>query len=207
MNKRTNRIVLTLLTCLACADAVLAQAPIVNNEETKLLPSDGADYDSFGVSVATSGDTVVVGARGDDDNGSSSGSAYIFSLAEVEEDCNLNGVLDTCDIEEDPTLDCDFDGEIDSCATADGLVEDCNGNTIPDSCELQDPDNDQNGNGELDDCECVGDADGDEVVNVNDLLLIVGYWGNDTPFADLNQDGIVDVTDLLIVVGNWGPCL
>jgi len=240
---------------------VLAQAPIVNNEETKLLPSDGADYDefgysvatsgdtvvvgaygdddngsdsgsayiyrfvdnawietkllpsdgasgdNFGVSVATSGDTVVVGARYDDDNGSYSGSAYIFSLAEVEEDCNLNGVLDTCDIEEDPTLDCDFDGEIDSCATADGLVEDCNGNTIPDSCELQDPDNDQNGNGELDDCECVGDADGDEVVNVNDLLLIVGYWGNDTPFADLNQDGIVDVTDLLIVVGNWGPCL
>jgi len=188
-----------------CCTIVSAQTPI--DEDYKLLALDGASDDYFGYSVATSGDTVVVGAYGDDDNGSNSGSAYIFSLAEAEEDCNLNGVLDTCDIEEDPTLDCDFDGEIDSCATADGLVEDCNGNTIPDSCELQDPDNDQNGNGELDDCECVGDADGDEVVNVNDLLLIVGYWGNDTPFADLNQDGIVDVTDLLIVVGNWGPCL
>ena len=83
MNKRTNRIVLTLLTCLACADAVLAQAPIVNNEETKLLPSDGADYDYFGYSVATSGDTVVVGAPyGDDDNGSFSGSAYIYRFVD-----------------------------------------------------------------------------------------------------------------------------
>jgi len=30
--------------------------------------------------------------------------------------------------------------------------------------------------------------------------------GNNTPQADLNFDGIVDVTDLLIVVGSWGEC-
>ena len=42
--------------------------------------------------------------------------------------------------------------------------------------------------------------------NVNDLLIIIGYWGNNTPQADLNFDGIVDVSDLLIVVGNWGAC-
>jgi len=29
---------------------------------------------------------------------------------------------------------------------------------------------------------------------------------NNTPQADLNFDGIVDVSDLLIVVGSWGPC-
>jgi len=86
------------------------------------------------------------------------------------------------------------------------LVEDCNENGIPDTCELKDPDNDQNNNGELDDCECVGDADGDEYVNVNDLLIVIGFWGNDIPQGDLNQDGIVDVSDLLIVVANWGPC-
>ena len=59
---------------------------------------------------------------------------------------------------------------------------------------------------DLDECECVGDADLDGYVNVNDLLIIIGYWGNNTPQADLNFDGIVDVTDLLIVVGNWGEC-
>jgi hypothetical protein len=44
----------------------------------KLTASDGASSDYFGYSVAISGDTVVVGADGDDDNGSSSGSVYIF---------------------------------------------------------------------------------------------------------------------------------
>jgi hypothetical protein len=85
-------------------------------------------------------------------------------------------------------------------------LADCNENGIGDLCELVDPNNDQNNNGELDDCECVGDADGDEFVNVSDLLAIIGYWGSNTPQADLNFDGIVNVSDLLIVIGNWGPC-
>ena len=46
--------------------------------EHKLTASDGAQNDWFGASVAVDGDTVVVGAWGDDDDGSSSGSAYVF---------------------------------------------------------------------------------------------------------------------------------
>jgi FG-GAP repeat protein len=49
-------------------------------DETKLLSSDGANRDAFGASVAVSGDTVVVGARYDDDNGPKSGTAYIYQL-------------------------------------------------------------------------------------------------------------------------------
>jgi len=45
---------------------------------TKLVPSDGAAGDFFGFSVAISGNTVVVGAPYDSDNGASSGSAYLF---------------------------------------------------------------------------------------------------------------------------------
>ncbi|MHC4647274.1 MAG: FG-GAP repeat protein [Planctomycetota bacterium] len=48
------------------------------SEQTKLLASDSAANDYFGVSVSVSGDYAVVGAYGDDDNGSSSGSAYMF---------------------------------------------------------------------------------------------------------------------------------
>jgi len=60
--------------------------------------------------------------------------------------------------------------------------------------------------GTTEDCECLADIDGDEIVNVNDLLIVIGYWGTaDTP-ADINDDGIVDVSDLLIVVGSWGAC-
>ncbi len=45
----------------------------------KLLPNDGAAADIFGHSVAISGNTVVVGAPQDDDNGTQSGSAYVFN--------------------------------------------------------------------------------------------------------------------------------
>ena len=44
----------------------------------KLLPNDGAAFDNFGISVAISGTTAIVGAFGDDDNGEASGSAYLF---------------------------------------------------------------------------------------------------------------------------------
>ncbi|MCI5117896.1 MAG: hypothetical protein D3913_08045 [Candidatus Electrothrix sp. LOE1_4_5] len=47
-------------------------------QQAKLLPNDGAASDYFGRSVSVSGDTAVIGASGDDDNGSSSGSAYVF---------------------------------------------------------------------------------------------------------------------------------
>jgi len=47
-------------------------------ETNKLLADDGAQYDYFGWSVAISGDTAIVGAESDDDDGTSSGSAYIF---------------------------------------------------------------------------------------------------------------------------------
>lgn len=47
-------------------------------QTAKLTPSDGTENDFFGCSVAVDGDTIVIGAYGDDDNGSQSGSAYVF---------------------------------------------------------------------------------------------------------------------------------
>jgi hypothetical protein len=50
----------------------------------------------------------------------------------------------------------------------------------------------------------LGDVNGDGVVNVTDLLLIMDLWGPCADCsADLNGDGIVDVIDLLEVIGNW----
>ncbi len=49
-------------------------------EQAKITASDTAAGDFFGYSVSISGDYAIVGAYGDDDNGSSSGSAYIFGL-------------------------------------------------------------------------------------------------------------------------------
>ena len=47
-------------------------------ELAKLTASDGAVSDEFGRSVSVDGDTMVVGAYRDDDNGFQSGSAYVF---------------------------------------------------------------------------------------------------------------------------------
>ena len=57
---------------------------VVWDAGVKLTASDGAPYDNFGISVAVDGETVVVGAPGDDDNGTDSGSVYVFT--------NTNGV-------------------------------------------------------------------------------------------------------------------
>jgi hypothetical protein len=47
-------------------------------EQAKLTASDAAAGDQFGQSVAVDGDTAVIGAGLDDDNGTDSGSAYVF---------------------------------------------------------------------------------------------------------------------------------
>ncbi|MEM7247802.1 MAG: hypothetical protein AAF533_20865 [Acidobacteriota bacterium] len=47
-------------------------------EEKKLTAFDAAPNDLFGSAVALDGDTLVVGARGDDTGGSAAGSAYVF---------------------------------------------------------------------------------------------------------------------------------
>ncbi len=47
-------------------------------EEQKLLASDGVVADQFGASASNFGDVAIVGATWDDDNGTNSGSAYVF---------------------------------------------------------------------------------------------------------------------------------
>lgn len=62
-------------------------------EQTKLLAPDGAAYDRFGRSVSMSGNVVIIGADGNDDNGFNSGSAYVFQnddLFPVIEDIEAN---------------------------------------------------------------------------------------------------------------------
>jgi hypothetical protein len=57
-----------------------------STQRAKLVAGDGAAGDEFGVSMAIDGDTVAVGAYYDDDKGSDSGSAYIYT-------CDVAGSL------------------------------------------------------------------------------------------------------------------
>ncbi len=54
------------------------------DEQTKLLASDGDEYDAFGVAVAISGNLAVVGAPQDSDHGNSSGSVYTYRFDGVQ---------------------------------------------------------------------------------------------------------------------------
>ncbi len=47
-------------------------------EEAKLIASDGSSADYFGEAVAINNNVIVVGAHGDDDSDTDSGSAYVF---------------------------------------------------------------------------------------------------------------------------------
>ena len=69
---------IVLLLC-AAASLSISQPTYAQISEFKLLAPDGAEGDVFGKSVSISGDYAVVGAWNDDDNGSASGSAYMYT--------------------------------------------------------------------------------------------------------------------------------
>lgn len=55
---------------------------------------------------------------------------------------------------------------------------------------------------------CPADLNGDGVIDVSDLLLLLAAWGDDPgQGADLNGDCVVDVSDLLMLLSAWGDCL
>ena len=74
------RTLLALITAALMLGVSLetAWAQLPAEEIDKLLAPDGDPNDAFGVSVAVDGDVAVIGACGDDDNGTNSGSAYVF---------------------------------------------------------------------------------------------------------------------------------
>jgi hypothetical protein len=88
-----------------CGDYVIIGAPNDNNvlggtrsgsayvferedtnwaRQVKLTAEDGQRSDNFGSSVSMDGNYIIVGTRGDDDNGTNSGSAYIFKIGGME---------------------------------------------------------------------------------------------------------------------------
>ncbi|MCH2132863.1 MAG: M12 family metallo-peptidase [Phycisphaerales bacterium] len=75
------------------------------------------------------------------------------------------------------TLDCNLNGVSDTCDIANGSSSDSNGNGVPDECESG----------------CAGDYDGNGQTNIDDILTVIGDWGN--PYT---------VEDLLAVLDDYG---
>ena len=53
---------------------------------------------------------------------------------------------------------------------------------------------------------CPADLDGNGIVAIADLLVVIAAWDTNDPLADLSGNGIVDIPDVLALVAAWGPC-
>ena len=68
-------------------------------EVAEFAAGDGADYDSFGYSVALAGKRAVIGAYQDDDAGEDSGAVYAYAILDLDQDDRID------------TRDADIDGD------------------------------------------------------------------------------------------------
>ena len=52
----------------------------------------------------------------------------------------------------------------------------------------------------------LGDLDGNGLVDVADVIILLGEWGPcaGACVADLDGDGMVGANDLLMMLANWG---
>ncbi len=162
----------------------------------KLLPNDGTVGDQFGWSVAISGATAIVGAYQDDDNGDTSGSAYLFDTTSGRQVAKL--------LAKDGGADDRFGWSV--------AISGAPGKETAVVGALRDDDNGtDSGSAYLFDAAapgtCPWDLDDNAVVGASDLLALLASWGpcKGCP-ADFDGNGNVGASDLLALLANWGPC-
>jgi hypothetical protein len=177
-------------------------------------------YPFFGdsVSIRRDGTTILIGATYDEAMGREAGAAHVFrdtvyGWAEVAKlTASDGGPFDQfagiTSLDQDIAL-IYAEGKAYFFAGFSGL--DCNDNGNPNSCDIfEGTSEDLNANGIPDECEAIGDLNGDGVVNVRDLLDLLGAWGAcDEPCppactGDTNFDCIVNHLDLAVLLDHWG---
>jgi len=158
-------------------------------ELARLLADDGATSDQFGFSVSLSGDTALIGAFKDDDNGTDSGSAYVFTRS------GSAWILQAKLIASDRAWNDRF-----------GTSVSLSGDTALIGAWEDDDNGSQTGSAYVFDlnCQsCPADLNGDGVANTQDFLLFLGAWSIRDPLADWNGDGIVNTQDFLAYLNDW----
>jgi hypothetical protein len=193
----------------------------------------------MGIGLDIDGDTVAVGARGFNDTGTNDGAVMVFQRQdddtwpqvahlssedivgqaylgfnvaiegntimagapgqEVDDGAGSTVDAGTVLVWDGPWADdWDGDGQEDWSQLAVGDSHDWDGNCIPDEAD------------------CIADftssswSNPDGVVDSEDLLQLVAYWGGagsgSSGMADLNEDDLVALDDLLWVLATWGDC-
>ncbi|MCH8822003.1 MAG: FG-GAP repeat protein [Planctomycetes bacterium] len=166
-------------------------------ETGNLSASDGAAGDELGGAVSIRGDTVIVGAAFDDDNGSLSGSAYLFEKPSggwqnATEDAKFTASNGEAGDLFGVSLSISGDYAIVGSVSSDNAPP----AFAPGSAYVFDSV-----------CPCPWDLDSTDQVDIFDLLDLLGQWGGDPGGPpDFDDDGDVDTTDLLALLANWGNC-
>ncbi len=107
----------SILFAVICGFVLLFEVPsafaLTLDEIAQLLTGDGAAADEVSLSLAVDGDTTVIGAYSNDDNGSRSESAYLLALLadDDEDDDDDDDEDDDDDDDEDDDDDDDEDDD------------------------------------------------------------------------------------------------
>ena len=194
-----------------------------------LIPSSHLDYCDecmFGASVAIQGDRLVVGAPTFTALGlPSAGATYLYEYDSEAATWYLVERFFAFDPEPNQLFGSSvdlLDGRVAIGAVADDTngiqtgaayvyrfrpFVDCNENGYSDDYEvIQGISTDANQDGIPDDCNCLGDLDGNSLINGADLTLLLTSWGTSDPIADVTGDGQVDARDLAVLLAGWGVC-
>ena len=154
-------------------------------DEIKLYPNDLQQYDEFGSSVSIFDYKLIVGSSLDDDLGNDAGSVYILDFAECNDITACNYDTSSQNLLHDSQI----------CIFPENGFE-CDGSCIYeiDSCNIC------NGGGSN------GDVDLNGIINITDIILILGYMLGDNDIniciANINNDNVVNITDLIILIDN-----
>jgi hypothetical protein len=179
------------------------------SEQDKLTASDAIDGDRFGISVAVSGDTAVVGAYFDNHpfGLADAGSAYVFtrSGAPGSEVWTQQAKLIAADAAQDDYFGISAAVSGDTAVVGAALDDHAGGGSAGSAYVFK-----------LTGCgpPCVADLDGGGSVNGLDLALLLGAWTGAAMYApcppyqpaDFNDDCKVNGLDLALLLGAWGPC-
>ena len=152
-------------------------------------PQAGAQY---GVSLALSGERLLVGARFGMVDSVMTGRAYLLGLEDFQWP-----LLETLD-GEGLVAEAEFGWAV-AMQSERAVVGSPYQPTIGDL---------DGWNGLINGCDCPGDVDGDGQVGVNDMLAVLDAWG-DCPEpcdADVDDNGTVDVNDVLFIISMWALC-
>lgn len=169
-------------------------------ETVKLTASDAASVDEFGYSVAISGDTALIGARGDDHAaGPEAGSAYVVNLGcDSDADGILNGTDNCPNVANVDQANADSDGLGDACdncptvANADQADTDADG--VGDACDNC-PNTSNSGQEDAD-----GDSLGDTCDTCPNNTPGLPVCTNGRPLRDCNNDCLMDGLDIQCIV-------